>query len=70
MKEYIENDRMSDYHDHHYPSEMSVDAMVQTYLINDKDNAADIFLNKFDKEWKRYNRDIIAKIKKYNEEEN
>ena len=70
MKEYIENDRMSDYHDHHYPSEMSVDAMIQTYLINDKDNAADTFLNKFDKEWKRYNRDIIAKIKKYNEEEN
>ena len=69
MKEYIENNRMSDYHDHHYPSEMSVDAMIQTYLIDDKDNDVDTFLNKFDKEWKRYNRDIIAKIEKYNEEE-
>lgn len=69
MKEYIENNRMSDYHDHHYPSEMSVDAMIQTYLIDEKDNDVDTFLNKFDKEWKRYNRDIIAKIEKYNEEE-
>ena len=26
------------------------------------------FLSRFDKEWKRYNRDLIAKVKKYQEE--
>lgn len=30
---------MSDYQDHHYPSEMSVDAMIQTYLLDTGDNA-------------------------------
>lgn len=30
MEQYIKDGRMSDYHDHHYPSEMSVDAMIQT----------------------------------------
>ena len=39
MKSYIEADRMSDFHDHHYPSEMSVDAMVQTYLMDTSSNA-------------------------------
>ncbi|MGN0623368.1 MAG: ABC transporter substrate-binding protein, partial [Oscillospiraceae bacterium] len=37
MKSYIEADRMSDFHDHHYPSEMSVDAMIQTYLMDESD---------------------------------
>ena len=32
LRPYIESDRMADYQDHHYPSEMSVDAMIQTYL--------------------------------------
>lgn len=67
MKSYIEADRMSDFHDHHYPSEMSVDAMIQTYLMNESDNAAETFLNRFDKEWKRYNRDLIEKVRKYEE---
>ncbi len=65
MKDYIDADRMSDYHDHYYPSEMSVDAMIQTYLMDDSPNAADKFLSKFDKEWKRYNRDLIEKVQKY-----
>ena len=30
--------------------------------------AAGTFLNRFDKEWVRYNRDLIAKVKKYEEE--
>ncbi|MGN0298075.1 MAG: ABC transporter substrate-binding protein [Lachnospiraceae bacterium] len=67
MKAYIEADRMSDYHDHHYPSEMSVDAMIQTYLMDDSSNATETFLNRFDKEWTRYNRDLIEKVKKYEE---
>lgn len=67
MKSYIEADRMSDFHDHHYPSEMSVDAMIQTYLMDESDNAAETFLNRFDKEWKRYNRDLIEKVRKHEE---
>lgn len=67
MKSYIEADRMSDFHDHHYPSEMSVDAMIQTYLMDESDDAAEVFLNRFDKEWKRYNRDLIEKVRKYEE---
>jgi len=68
MKSYIEADRMSDFHDHHYPSEMSVDAMIQTYLMDNSKDSAEKFLNRFDKEWVRYNRDLIEKIKKYEEE--
>ena len=68
MKEYIENDRMADYQDHHYPSEMAVDAMIQTYLMDDSETALDDFLQRFDTEWVRYNRDLIAKVQKYYEE--
>ena len=68
MKDYIENDRMSDFHDHHYPSEMSVDAIIQTYLMDDSENALETFLTRFDNEWKRYNRDLIEKVRKYEEE--
>lgn len=65
MKEYIRNDRMVDFQDHHYPSEMSVDAMIQTYLLDESDNSADKFLKRFDTEWKRYNRDLIRKVQEY-----
>lgn len=67
MEQYIKEDRMSDFHDHHYPSEMSVDAMIQTYLMDKSNNSAQIFLERFDKEWTRYNRDLIARVKKYEE---
>lgn len=67
MKEYIENGIIADYQDHHYPSEMAVDAMIQTYLLDESDDALDTFLTKFDKEWIRYNKDIIAKVKEYEE---
>ena len=67
MEQYIRDDRMSDYHDHHYPSEMSVDALIQTYLMDNSKNAAETFLDRFDNEWVRYNRDLIAKVKKYEE---
>lgn len=67
MSEYINNGIVADYHDHHYPSEMAVDAMIQTYLLDDSDDALDTFLKRFDTEWIRYNRDIIAKVQKYQE---
>ncbi len=34
MTEYIESGNMTDYQDHYYPSEMAVDAILQTYVIN------------------------------------
>ena len=67
MKEYIDNGIIADYQDHHYPNEMAVDAMIQTYLFDDSSNALDTFLTRFDNEWVRYNRDIIAKVQKYQE---
>lgn len=67
MEQYIKDNRMSDYHDHHYPSEMSVDALIQTYLMDSSANSADTFLDRFDTDWVRYNRDLIAKVKKYEE---
>ena len=62
MKTFIEEGRMADYQDHYYPAEMSVDAQIQTFLINQD---VDEFLEKFDKDWLRYNRDIIRKVEKY-----
>ena len=67
MSEYINNGIVADYQDHHYPTEMAVDAMIQTYLLDDSDDALDTFLKRFDTEWIRYNRDIIAKVQKYQE---
>lgn len=67
MREYIDNGIVADYHDHHYPSEMAVDAMIQTYLLDDSSDSLDTFLARFDKEWVRYNKDIIEKVKKYEE---
>lgn len=67
MREYIDNGVVADYQDHHYPSEMAVDALIQTYLLDDSSDALDTFLTKFDKEWIRYNKDIIAKVQEYEE---
>lgn len=67
MKDYISAGKMADFHDHYYPSEMSVDALLQTFLI-EKD--VDAFLQTFDKNWQRYNRDIIRKVKEYEQNNN
>ncbi len=67
MKTYIESGLVADFQDHHYPSEMAVDAMIQTYLLDNSSNALDTFLDRFDREWVRYNKDIIAKVKAYQE---
>lgn len=62
MLPFIEDGNMTDYQDHYYPSEMSVDALLQTYLI-EKD--IDSFLTTFDTNWQRYNRDIIRMVQEY-----
>lgn len=62
MKSFIDEGRMTDYQDHYYPSEMSVDAQIQTFLLNQD---VDAFLKKFDEDWLRYNRDIIRKVEDY-----
>ena len=62
MKNYIDADRTADFQDHHYPSEMSVDGIIQSFLI---DGDTDAFLARFDKNWQRYNRDIIRKVQEY-----
>ena len=67
MKSYIDNGIVADYQDHHYPNEMAVDAMVQTYLFDEGSDALNTFLTRFDKEWVRYNKDIIRKVKEYQE---
>lgn len=64
MKDYIESGRLADYQDHYYPSGMGVDSMIQSFLIQ-KD--IDAFLAKFDADWQRYNRDIIQKLRDYEE---
>lgn len=68
MRAYIEAGRMTDYQDHHYPSEMSVDAMIQTFLLDESDNAVDTFLTRFDTDWVRYNKDLIWKVQQYQNE--
>jgi len=65
MAEYIASGNMTDYPDHYYPSEMAVDAQIQTFLLK-KD--VDAFLEKFDMDWLRYNRDIIRLVQEYERE--
>jgi raffinose/stachyose/melibiose transport system substrate-binding protein len=62
MLDYIDAGNMTDFPDHYYPSEMSVDAQLQTFLINQD---VDAFLEKFDTDWQRYNRDIIRMVQDY-----
>lgn len=62
VSSYIEEGRMADFHDHQYPSEMAADGLIQTYLM---DGDKEKFLEKFDKDWLRYNRDIIQKVEEY-----
>lgn len=66
MKDFITEGNMTDYQDHYYPSEMAVDAQLQTFLLQ-KDT--DAFLEKFDTDWLRYNRDIIRLVESYEAEQ-
>lgn len=62
MLEFIESGNMADYQDHYYPPEMSVDALLQTFLI---EQDVDGFLTNFETNWQRYNRDIIRMVQDY-----
>lgn len=62
MTDFIISGNMTDYQDHYYPSEMSVDALLQTFLIEQDKEA---FLKNFDTSWQRYNRDIIRMVQEY-----
>lgn len=65
MLEFIKSGNMTDYQDHYYPSEMAVDAQLQTFLL---EQDVDAFLSKFDTDWQRYNRDIIRLVQEYEKE--
>ena len=65
MRDYIDEGKMADYQDHYYPSEMAVDAQIQTLLI---EQDVEAFLAKFDTDWARYNRDIIQMVEDYQKE--
>ncbi len=67
MKEFIESGKVRDFHDHYYPSEMAVDALIQTYLLDTSADAKEKFLKKFDTEWQRYNRDLIRRLQEENQ---
>lgn len=67
MLPFIESGNMTDYQDHYYPAEMSVDALLQTFLL-EKD--VEDFLETFDKNWQRYNRDIIRLVQEYEQSGN
>lgn len=67
VAEKLETGKVADYQDHHYPSEMTADALIQTYLLDDSANAKAKFLKNFDTQWVRYNRDLIQQVKEYDE---
>ena len=60
MASYWTEGKVIDFPDHHYPAELPAADMLQGYLMN-KD--LDTFLNKFDSEWQKTNRDLIAVLK-------
>ena len=54
--EFFENSRVVDFQDHYYPAELPASDMVQTYLLDGEKNK---FLNNFQKEWLKANRQYI-----------
>ena len=54
--DYFENSRVVDFQDHFYPAELPASDMVQTYLL---DGDKEKFLNNFQKEWLKANRQYI-----------
>ena len=47
---------------------ININVRFLSYLMDDGDNDLDTFLEKFDTEWVRYNRDLIEKVRKFYEE--
>ena len=58
MEKYFNNNRVIDFPDHHYPADLPAGDMIQGYLMN---NDMKTFLNKFDTEWKKSNRNLNSK---------
>ncbi len=54
--EFFEGSRVVDFQDHFYPAELPASDMVQTYLL---DGDKEKFLNNFQKEWMKANRQYI-----------
>ena len=54
--EFFENSRVVDFQDHYYPAELPASDMIQTYLLDGDKNK---FLNNFQKEWLKANRQYI-----------
>ena len=54
--EFFENSRVVDFQDHFYPAELPASDMIQTYLL---DGDKEKFLNNFQKEWLKANRQYI-----------
>ena len=69
IKPWLDEGRVLDYLDHSYQSAMAVDAQLQTMLQDDGDDDTAIaaFLEKFDSDWQRYNRNVIRKVQEYEE---
>lgn len=65
LEPYFEAGKIQDFPDHHYPAEMPGGDMIQGFLLNGDKEA---FLNNFDTEWIKTNRDIINKLKKLEEQ--
>ncbi|MBM6941795.1 MULTISPECIES: extracellular solute-binding protein [Collinsella] len=67
IQEFLDEDRVLDYLDHSYQSAMAVDAQLQTMLLDERDDDTAIaaFLERFDTDWLRYNRDVIRKVQEY-----
>lgn len=61
MEKYFNNNKVVDFPDHHYPADLPAGDMIQGYLMN---NDMKTFLNKFDTEWKKSNRNLIRKLQK------
>ena len=56
LKEYFEESKVVDFQDHFYPGELPASDLIQTYLL---DNDKDKFLNTFQKEWEKANREYM-----------
>ena len=67
IQEFLDEDRVLDYLDHSYQSAMAVDAQLQTMLLDERDDDTAIaaFLERFDTDWMRYNRNVIRKVQEY-----
>lgn len=58
FKPYFDESKVVDFQDHFYPAELPAGDMIQTYLI---DQNKEKFLNNFQKEWMKANRQYIAR---------